>query len=324
MLRDLAAKPGVVRVSTIATRPLEGGASWTAVNIPGRPYVDSESTRLMINSVGEGLFETLGIPLLAGRTFELADLHERSDAILVNELFVRRFFPNQNPLGQRFGTNADRDDTYQIVGVVGNSLYNNLRQEVRPTAYRPFRPGEGSGAPTTFALRTAVDSDQVAATVRSVAESIDPSVPVHEIRTQSALIDRLLRAERMLSTLSTAFGTVSVCLAAVGLGGLLAYAVARRRNEIGVRIALGAAPRDVVNMVLGDSLRLVAIGALIGLPCAYGIARLLERILYGLEPADPLTALAAVAILAAVAALAAWLPASRAARIDPMAALHED
>jgi predicted permease len=324
MRQQLAAQPGVLRVSTIATRPLSGGASWTSVNIPGRPYVDDESTRLMINSVGEGLFETIGVPLLAGRAFEAADLDENADAIIVNELFVQRFFPNQNPLGQRFGTDADHDDSDQIVGVVGNSLYNSLRQEMRPTAYRPFNPEERSGVPTTFALRTAVDSGQVAAMVRSAAASIDSSIPVQEIRTQTALIDGLLRGERMLSALSTAFGTVSVCLTAIGLGGLLAYAVARRRNEIGVRMALGASSRDVVKMVLGDSLRLVSVGALIGLPCAYAIGRLLERMLYGLEPADPLTAVAALAVLAAVAALAAWLPASRAARIDPIAALRDD
>jgi ABC-type antimicrobial peptide transport system permease subunit len=160
--------------------------------------------------------------------------------------------------------------------------------------------------------------------VRHVTGTIDPNVPVNEIQTQNALIDRLLRAERLLSMLSAAFGTIALILAAVGLAGLLAYAVARRRSEIGVRMALGATSRDVVKMVLGDSLRLVAVGALIGLSGAYAIARLLEGTLYGLEPADPATALAALFVLVAVAALAAWLPARRAARIDPITALHDD
>jgi predicted permease len=332
--RELAAQPGIVGVSTIDTVPLSGGASWSAVNLPGSsrlgdPLADKmgqgdELTQVMLNSVGENLFDVIGVPLLTGRNFHGADFDVNSDAIVVNELFVQRFFPNENPLGRRFGLDPDHDDSYQVVGVVANSLYNSLRDEVRPTAYRPLKPASRSGASTTFALRATLDSGQVAEKVRAAASLIDPSVPVDEIRTQTALIDRLLRAERMLSTLSTTFGSVALCLAAVGLGGLLAYAVARRRNEIGVRIALGAAPRSVARMVLGDSLRLVAIGALIGLPGAYAIARLLERNLYGLQPADPLTALAALAILAAVAALAAWLPASRAARIDPIAALRDD
>ena len=334
MQRELAAQPGIVGVSTIDTVPLSGGASWSAVSLPGRSSVSDplaaktgqgdDFTKVMLNSVGENLFDVIGVPLLTGRTFQPGDFDANSDAIVVNELFIRRFFPNENPLGRRFGFDPDEDNSYQIVGVVANSLYNSLRDEVIPTTYRPLKPAGRSGASTTFALRASLDSGQVAEKVRAAASSIDPSVPVDEIRTQTALIDRLLRAERMLSALSTAFGSVALCLAAVGLGGLLAYAVARRRNEIGVRIALGAAPRSVAKMVLGDSLRLVAFGALLGLPGAYAIARLLERTLYGLEPADPLTALAALALLAAVAAMAAWLPARRAARIDPIAALRDD
>jgi ABC-type antimicrobial peptide transport system permease subunit len=173
-------------------------------------------------------------------------------------------------------------------------------------------------------IRASIDSGQVTEMVRRAAASIDPNVPVQETRTQTALIDNLLRTERLLSFLSSAFGVVGLVLSSVGLAGLLAYTVARRRNEIGIRMALGAAPRDVVRMVLRDSLWLVGIGVLVGMPAAYGIGRYLEDTLFGLEPADPLTAAAALAVLATVAALAAWLPARRAARIDPMAALRDE
>jgi ABC-type antimicrobial peptide transport system permease subunit len=175
-----------------------------------------------------------------------------------------------------------------------------------------------------FVIRAAIDAGQLAQAVRRAAAAADPSVPVEEFRTQTALIDNLLRTERLLSVLSSAFGAVALTLAAVGLAGLLAYTVARRRNEIGIRMALGAAPGDVVRMVLSDSLWLVAIGVLAGLPGAYAIGRALESTLFGLEPADPLTAAAALAVLAMVAALAAWLPARRAARVDPMAALRDE
>jgi ABC-type antimicrobial peptide transport system permease subunit len=173
-------------------------------------------------------------------------------------------------------------------------------------------------------IRASIETGQLAQMVRRTAGSIDPAVPVQDIQTQPAVIDNLLRTERLLSFLSSAFGTVALTLAAVGLAGLLAYSVARRRNEIGIRMALGAAPSNVVWMVLRDSLWLVAVGVLVGLPGAYAIGRTLESTLFGLEPADPMTAAAALAALALVAALAAWLPARRAARIDPMAALRDE
>ena len=322
--QELGAQPGVLSVATIATRFLQGGFSSTAANIPGRPYREDGSDVLRMNGGSDGLFETLGIPLLAGRTFEPRDVRPNSDAVVVDELFVQRFFPNQNPLGRRFGTGRDDNNSREIIGVVKSSRYDSLRQEIRPTMYRPALAGGGPGSPVHFVIRAAIDSGQLAQAVRRAAAAVDPNVPVEEFRTQTALIDNLLRTERLLSVLSSAFGAVALTLAAVGLAGLLAYTVARRRNEIGIRMALGAAPGDVVRMVLSDSLWLVAIGVLAGLPGAYAIGRALESTLFGLEPADPLTAAAALAVLAMVAALAAWLPARRAARVDPMAALRDE
>jgi ABC-type antimicrobial peptide transport system permease subunit len=216
------------------------------------------------------------------------------------------------------------DNSHEIVGVVKSSRYDSLVREKSPTIYRPLVAGGGPGAPVHFAIRSTMDTGQLAQIVRRAAASIDPAVPVRDIQTQNAVIDNLLRTERLLSFLSLAFGGVALILAAVGLAGLLAYSVARRRNEIGIRVALGAAPGDVVRMVLSDSFRLVGIGMLVGLPGAYAIGRQLESTLFGLEPADPLTAAAALTVLAATAALAAWLPARRAARIDPMAALRDE
>ncbi|MEX2303623.1 MAG: ABC transporter permease, partial [Bryobacterales bacterium] len=322
--QELAALPGVVRVATIGSRLLQGGHSATAAYIPGQPPPEDGSNRVLINSVSDGLFETLDIPLLAGRTFEPRDVHPNAEAVVVDEQFARQFFPNQNPLGQRFGTGRENNNSLEIVGVVKGSRYDSLRRETSPTIYRPLAAGEVAGRPVHFVIRASIDSGQIAEMVRRAAASIDPNVPVQETRTQTALIDNLLRTERLLSFLSSAFGVVGLVLASVGLAGLLAYTVARRRNEIGIRMALGAAPGDVVRMVLQDSLWLVGIGVLVGMPAAYGIGRYLEDTLFGLEPADPLTAAAALAVLTTVAALAAWLPARRAARIDPMAALRDE
>jgi predicted permease len=322
--RELAAQPGVRSVATMSVRLLAGGFSATAVYFPGRPAPKGDSHRVLMSRVSDGLFETLGIPLLAGRTLEPLDMRPDAEAAVVDEVFVARFFPGQNPLGQRFGTNPGDDNSHEIVGVVKGSRYDSLVRERQPTIYRPMVGGGMPGAHVHYVIRSSIDSQQLAPIVRRAAAAVDPNVPLEGFATQTALIDNLLRTERLLSFLSSAFGTVALILAAVGLAGLLAYSVARRRNEIGVRMALGAAPRDVVWMVLRDSLWLVAAGVLLGLPGAYAIGRGLESALFGLEPADPLTAAGALVTLAMVAAVAAWLPARRAAGIDPMVALRNE
>jgi predicted permease len=322
---ELAAQPGVLRVATAAGRPLAGGVSLTRANIPGRPYAENDqSSEVLVNQIGDGFVETLGLTLVTGRSLEPRDIRPTAEAVLVDERFAEHFFPNQNPLGQRFGTGRDNNNRYEIVGVVKSSRYDSLRRDIRPTMYPPWLPGEQSGRAVHFVIRSAIDAQQLGQIVRRAAAAIDPNVPISDFQTQTALIDGLLRTERLLSVLSTAFGLVALVLASVGLAGLLLYAVARRRNEIGVRMALGAAPTDVVRMVLRDSLSLVAIGVLAGLPGAYAIGQLLKSTLFGLEPADPLTTASALAVLAMVAALAAWLPARRAARIDPMTALRDE
>lgn len=214
----------------------------------------------------------------------------------------------------------NENNRYEIVGVVGNSRYNSLRNDAVPTFYQPYLPG----GTIHFAIRTSIDSGRLAEAVRKAVASVDPAVPLTEFHTQTGLIDRHLRTERLLGFVSGAFGLVALTLAAIGLGGLLAYAVARRTNEIGVRMALGAAAGDVIRMVLRDSLGMVGTGILIGLPCAYAVARVLKTALFRLEPLDPRTAALSVFALLAVAFVAAWVPARRAARIDPMTALREE
>jgi predicted permease len=321
---ELARLPGVLRVSTTQVRLLSGSGNMSRVNIPGSLSRTEKgdvnpANAVHRNSVGDGFFETLRIPLIAGRTIEWRDIRPNADAAVVDELFARRFFPNESPLGRRFGFGKDNNQ-YEIVGVVGNCRYNSLRGDARPTVYEPYRP-EGT---IHFAIRTTMDSSSLAEAVRKVVAAVDPAVPLTEFHTQTALIDGLLRTERLLGFVSGAFGLIALTLAAIGLGGLLAYAVARRTNEIGVRMALGAAAGDVIRMVLRDSLWMVGAGILIGLPCAYAIGRVLKTALFRLEPLDPQTAALSFFALLAVALIAAWVPARRAARIDPMTALREE
>jgi predicted permease len=320
----LAAVPGVLRVATIQERPLSGNANITVVNIPGRPFRQDASENVLINNVSDGLFETLGIPLAAGRTFQPGDMTPNSDAAIVDELFVRRFYSHENPLGRQFGTGPKPTEGYRIIGVVKNSRYNTLRETIWPTMYRPSSTATDPGSTVNFVMRASLDTRQLAGAVREAAAAIDPSVPVIEIKTQTALIDHLLLIDRLLSILSTAFGLLALILSAIGLVGLLAYAVARRTNEIGIRMALGASRRDIVHLVLKDSLWLVGAGILAGLPGAFLVGRLLKHTLFNLQPTDPIIAGLSLAILATVAVIATWLPASRAARIDPMMAIREE
>jgi predicted permease len=273
-----------------------------------------------LNAVGEAFFETIGLPLLVGRTVRLDDVHPDSEAVVVDEFFVKQFFPDGNPLGRRFGIGPKDSGRYEIVGVVANSRYNSMRNAAVPNFYMPYHPG----GTVHFAIRTAMDASGMAEAVRRTIASVDPAVPLTEFHTQSGLIDRQLRPERLLSFVSAAFGLVALSLAAIGLGGLLAYFIARRTNEIGVRMALGASAIDVINLVLRDSMSIVLAGILLGLPCAYAIGRSLRSTLFRLEPLDPLTAVLSLAALLTVALAAAWVPARRAATINPLAALREE
>jgi len=324
----LARVPGVLRVTTVQVRPLSGNGNMSRAFLPGKSYrvekgILSGAQAVNRNEVGADYFETLGIPVLAGSTFGRTDLQPGANRVVVDELFASHFFPGENPIGRRFGFNANDSTRFQIIGVVRTSSYNSLRGEMRPTAYEPFNREDMTGA-IHFAIRSVMDSSRLAEPVRQALAAVDPNVPLVEFHTQTGLIDRLLRTERLLGFLSAALSAVALTLAAVGLGGLLAYAVARRTNEIGVRMALGASPTDVIRMVLSDSLRMAGAGILIGLPCCWATARMLETFLFGLHPFDPRTGALALLALGVVALVAGWIPARRAALIQPMYALREE
>lgn len=327
VVAELKTIPGVVRVSTTQVRQLSGNANASRANIPGRKYEEgfgNSTDTVLLHRVSEEYFKTMGIPLVAGRAIERRDIRPNSNTVVVDELFVRKFFPNQNPLGRHFGLGAENNSRFEIVGVVRDSLYVSLRNDPLPTLYEANVQGESRGSSVHFVLRASVDSGQLSEAVRKVIAAADPAVPMTEFHTQNALIDRVLRTERLLGFLSVAFGVVALTLAAIGLAGLLAYAVARRTNEIGVRMALGAAAGDVIWMVVRDSCWMVAIGVLFGLPCAYAMGKFLKAALFRMEPFDSGTTAASLAVLSLVALAAAWIPARRAARIDPMRALREE
>lgn len=327
--RRLEELPGVTAVSRLQVRPLEGGGNFAPANISGRsPRTNTSgpdpASFTMSNYVGPGIFETLGIPIQAGRAPTRLD----GDGVVVDERFAERFFDGQDALGRRFGIGApSNDDNYEIVGIARDTVSWRLRGESLPTVYVPDAAVQSTVQSTDaihFAVRTALDPEQLLESIRTAVSSVDESVPVTQMRTQAELLDRLLRTERLLAFLSAGFSLIAILLAGIGLAGLLAYSVARRTNEIGLRMALGAGPDRVVRMVMRASMRMVVPGLVIGIPLAYAIAKLLESSLYELAPSDPATMAASVLVLLAISIVASLLPARRAANTAPMAALREE
>jgi predicted permease len=321
-----AAIPGVVAVGTLKDRMLQGGGSFNVASTPDGPPprldgISGPNPDAMVieNLVGSDLLETLRVPILSGRAFTALDLQMSRRVALVDEVFAARFFPGQDPIGRSFTWSGASID---VIGVVRTTRQMGLRQDAMPTVYLPMGPEDVDG-PVYFAIRAGLPPEQLAAAVRQAAKSVDSTVPVTEFHTQEALIDRMLRTERLLALVSVAFSVIAVTLAAIGLGGLLAYAVARRTNELGIRMTLGASARDLSHLVMRDALSMLAAGVLLGLPVAYLVARYLQASLFDLQPADPLIAALSLASLTAVALIAAWLPAHRAARISPVDALRE-
>jgi hypothetical protein len=323
--QEIAAIPGVVMVAAVQRRPLDGSGGGSFVSSPNGPpatggvWLNNPAARTSIVRGAPGFIEVLGIPLLSGRTLEVRDACDfpffapASEAapgaplcpVVVDDRFAEVFFPGEVPIGQHFEIpNITPAFDYQIVGVVANARLGVLREEAPPTMY--------SLAPAGFsidhlAIRAEIGSGALATAVQQAVERVDAGVPLAEFHTQSGLIARLLRTELLLALVSGGFSLAALVLAAVGLGGLLAYSVARRTNEIGIRMALGASRGEVRRMVLGDSLSMVGLGLLIGIPAAWSVGRYLESQLFGLEPIDPMATSLALAALSTIALIAAMI-----------------
>jgi predicted permease len=259
----------------------------------------------------------MGINLLNGRDFRVTDTEDSERVVIVNEEFGRLCFPDENPLGQFIM--IDREQ-HRVVGLCSNHKYCGLRKSISPTLYRPHSQFELSSM--ICMIRSVLRPLSLVPAVRKAVAEIDRNLPLEGITTQKLAIKESLRLERLMTSLFGSIAVLALALSCIGLYGIMAYNVARRTSEMGIRKALGARPWDVARPILREALTLTAIGVAIGLPVALALVRLMRSFFYGIEPHDPLTMIGTVVIMVTVAALAAWIPARRAARIDPMNALR--
>jgi predicted permease len=261
----------------------------------------------------------MGIPLLAGRAFTSADLDSAHPVAIVNRAFVRLYLGDRTPLGLHFGGTGAKDPQSEIVGIVGDTKYDELRKEIEPIAYTPLK---GGGA--HFEVRTAGNPSLLIPAVRSTVSELANDLPLFDVRTQSEQIDQLLVNERLIARLSSLFGLLALGLSCIGLYGLLSYEVAGRTQEIGIRIALGARRENLLRLVVSRGMLLVGVGIAMGTAAAIGLTRYLESLLYGVAPTDPATFLGVAFLLVVLAFLACYVPARRATRVDPMIALRQE
>jgi len=358
----IAAIPGVESVSYSNTALLSGNLWETGFHLEGTPK-DQESNADYL-PVGAGFFSMMRMRLLAGRNFNSADFTEAEAAeererareavqeakeaglaapsgstgvpesaaseapvpVIVNKTFAQKYFSKVNPLGVHFGAReADpakgnwATPGWEIVGVVSDAKYQDLRSPIDPSMYVP-----ASGGNTSFEVRTRMNPAAVTASIRSVVSQMDSNLPLFDVHTQTELIDQLLFQERMIAKLSGFFGILALVLACIGLYGLLSYEVSRRTREIGIRMALGAQPRVVIRLVVGQGLILAIVGAIVGIGVTLGVTRYLKSMLYNIHANDPVTIAGVAILLTLVAVAACYIPARRAAKIDPLVALRCD
>ena len=241
---------------------------------------------------------------------------------IINEAAVRKFFPTEDALGKRFGNTPETSSQFEIVGVVKDIMYNALREPPPATMYVPYV--QSPVGAMAFIIRTAADPATMMGPVREAVRQVDDNVPLTDMSTQTDQIERRFAQERLFAKAYALFGGLALLVASIGLFGLMSYNVTRRTTEIGIRMALGAKRQNVLQMVMRESLILVAIGVTIGIAAALGSGRVVESLLFGLTPRDATTSGVAIAVMVGVSVLAGYLPARRASRLDPMAALRHD
>jgi predicted permease len=322
---ELAAIPGVSQVSSSMV-PVLSGSSWgNSVRVEGFDNEDPEVDRgSRFNQIGAEYFSTMGMPLVAGREFGISDVAGAPPVAIVNEAFTRKFNLNgREAVGKFMSEGGDEELDIQIIGVVQDAKYSEVKQAVPPLYFRPYKQDEDLGFLNLY-VRTATDPTPIIRAIPETIRRLDPNLPVDDLKRVGDQIRENTFLDRMISTLAASFAALATLLAAIGLYGVLAYTVAQRTREIGLRMALGADRARVQKMVLKQVSTMLVLGAILGLGAAVGLAGLAESLLFGVEKLDMVPMVAAAALLGVVAYGAGWLPARRASRVDPMDALRHE
>ncbi len=320
VLRRVESVPGVRSAALSSVTPLSGAAASRFVNVEGRPQRAEDRRYVSVNGVSPRYFETLGTPLLEGRDFAFEDAG-RPRVAIVNRAFSRRYFEDESPIGRRISLDPD-PQLYEIVGLAGNAKYSDVHEAPPATVY--LNAFQSSQTPSQFEISTAVAPEALAPEIQRTIRDTRTGIPIARVTTLPAQIDAAIVPERIIAVLSGGFGAMGAILAGLGLYALIAYSVARRVNEIGVRMALGATRGRVAAMVMRDAFRLVCFGIAIGLPMAWGMVRIATRFIPALPVWSPAAVVFGAGSLAGIALAAAFTPARRAARIDPMQAIRHE
>ncbi|MBA2734497.1 MAG: ABC transporter permease [Acidobacteria bacterium] len=318
-MERVGALPGVSAVSLTGNVPISGGGSRRTVEMEGYQPQPNESTELNFNVVGSAYFNTMNISVVAGRDFNSQDREGSPGVVIINEELAHRYFPGQNAVGKRMRLDSELPFA-EIVGIVRNAKYRDLREDTLPFIYVPlaqeYRPG------MTLLVRTTIDPATVLPSVRSEIHSLNRDVPIYAVKTMTEHIGAALAPDRMLTVLLSIFGGMALLLAVTGIYGVMSYMVARRTHEIGIRMALGANQGDILKLIVKQGLTLILIGAALGLALAIALTRVISSLLFNVSTTDSLTFGGISLLLVAVALVACYMPARRAMKVDPMVALR--
>jgi predicted permease len=317
--------PGVTHVGLTNPLPLSGGGNQTSFKVEGTPDPAPGTGLSTENNVASrDYFEAMRLPLIRGRAFTDQEKADEPRVCLIDQVFADTHFAGQDPLGKRiqFGLSGGMPTFLTIIGVVGHVQNYGIGQDTRVQLYSPYRQVPPANA--SFVLRTSQDPAALASAVRAAMREIEPTLPVFALRTMDEIFDVSVTNQRILLTILMVFAGLALLLAAIGLYGVLSYIVGQRTREVGVRMALGATARSVRELMLQQGLRLAAFGLGGGVLASLGLGKLMDALLYGVSPFDPVVYGAVIVLLVAIGLFASWLPAHRATRINPVEALRTE
>lgn len=323
LMPKLAALPMLQSVAFSDNLPLDTGRQGTEFKIEGQPVLPGREPLTNVSIISPGYFQTMGVPLLQGRDFAASDQADAAGVVIINSFLAQRYFPGQDPVGKRVDMGFRTGTLLQIVAVAADERHDTLQADLHPGMYLPYAQAD-KWLPLILLLRSSSDPATVASAVREQVRELDAQLPIYDVKTMDQVLYAAVARPRFMTSLLGVFAAVAALLAAVGIYGVMSYTVAQNTREIGIRMALGAAPRDVLRMVVSQGMILTLIGVAVGLAAALALTRVMRSLLFSVSTTDPATFAGIALLLAGVAFVACYIPARRAAKVDPLVALRHD